>query len=108
MSWVKIAGGAKASGPGISMSIARLGSSILEVGAYCGHSSTRMAMAILTEGIFAMEVDPVHVLIARSAVAFGGLHHALRVWAGHSAWLSVVPRVSDPLWLYIHFMIYID
>ena len=50
-------------------------------------------MAILTAGIIAMEVGPVHVLIARSAVAIGGLNHAICEWAGHSACL--IPRLAN-------------
>ncbi len=78
--------------PGISVTIARMGSGILEIGTHCGHSSARMPLAVLAGGIIALEVGPMVVLIARSAAAFGGIIRAICLWAGHS--MGLTPRLA--------------
>ena len=39
---------------------------ILEIGTYCGYSSIKMSTSMPTMHIDTLEVDPVHVVIARN------------------------------------------
>jgi len=60
------------------------GGFILEVGTYVGYSSQKMAIAVPDAHIVCMEVDPVHVVIAKTVIDFGGLLDRIDVWTGHS------------------------
>lgn len=87
--WLKIAGGVKtevltAAVKGGPLTRGDLQCSVLEVGAYCGYSSTRMALALPGVHIASLEVDPVHVVIARNVVLHAGLQGTIDVWTGHS------------------------
>jgi len=89
--WLKVAGGTKASVLSAAVSQAPAGS-ILEIGAYCGYSAIRMAMACPGTRIATLEVNPAHVVIARNMVAFAGLAHVVDVWTGHSK--DILHRLS--------------
>ncbi|CAL1144507.1 unnamed protein product [Cladocopium goreaui] len=94
--WLKIAGGIKtdvltAAIKGGPLTSGDLQCSVLEIGAYCGYSSTRMALALPGVHIASMEVDPVHMIIARNVVLHGGLAGTIDVWTGHSK--DLLPRI---------------
>lgn len=89
--WLKVAGGAKSGCLRAVMQGAPPGGQILEVGAYCGFSSSQMTMAVPGVQISTLEVDPVHVVIARSVINFGGLTKWIDVWTGHSK--DILPRL---------------
>lgn len=94
--WLKIAGGIKtdvltAAIKGGPLTSGDLQCSVLEIGAYCGYSSTRMALALPGVHIASMEVDPVHMIIARDVVLHGGLAGTIDVWTGHSK--DLLPRI---------------
>jgi len=91
-SWLKIAGDAKARVLESAILSAPRGGSILEIGTYCGFSSIRMSMALPGVKITSLEVDPVHVIIARNVIAFAGLSHMIDVWTGHSK--DLLPRLA--------------
>eukprot|EP00929_Paragymnodinium_shiwhaense_P072532 TRINITY_DN36819_c0_g1_i1.p1 TRINITY_DN36819_c0_g1~~TRINITY_DN36819_c0_g1_i1.p1 ORF type:complete len:383 (-),score=79.46 TRINITY_DN36819_c0_g1_i1:424-1572(-) len=82
--WLKVAAGGKAHVLADAVQKAPKGGSILEIGAYCGYSSIRMALARPNTRIVTLEVDPAHMVIARNVVAFAGLTHIIDVWTGHS------------------------
>ena len=82
--WLKVAGGVKAKVLASAIRGAPDQGSILKIGTYCGYSAIRMAMALPNTRIVSMEVEPVHVVIARNIVAFAGLCHTIDVWTGHS------------------------
>ncbi|CAE8708402.1 unnamed protein product [Polarella glacialis] len=89
--WLKVAGRHKATILEHAMREAPRGGSILEIGAYCGYSAIRMALALPGARIVTLEVDPAHVVIARNMVAFAGLAHMIDVWTGHSK--DLLPRL---------------
>ncbi|CAE8630449.1 unnamed protein product, partial [Polarella glacialis] len=60
------------------------GSIRLEIGAYIGHSAVRLAAARPGTRVATLEVDPVHVVIARNLIAFAGLGKEVSVWTGYS------------------------
>merc|ERR1719215_1886247 len=68
-------------------------SKILEIGTYCGYSSMKMALALPGRKIDTLEVDPVHVVIARNIIMFAGLSDMIHVWTGHSK--DLIPRFSE-------------
>ncbi|CAE8604515.1 unnamed protein product [Polarella glacialis] len=91
-SWLKVAGGDKAPIITGAARAAPPGTSVLEIGAYCGYSSLRLAAALPTARIATMDVDPAHVLIARNVIAFAGLAPPrLVVWTGYSR--ELIPRL---------------
>eukprot|EP00931_Biecheleriopsis_adriatica_P057695 TRINITY_DN34246_c0_g2_i1.p1 TRINITY_DN34246_c0_g2~~TRINITY_DN34246_c0_g2_i1.p1 ORF type:complete len:531 (+),score=113.78 TRINITY_DN34246_c0_g2_i1:33-1595(+) len=101
--WLKIAGGVKsdvlcAAVGGGPIGDGDLQCSVLEVGAYCGYSSTKMALALPGIHIASLEVDPVHVVIARNVVSHGGLAGTIDVWTGHSKDLlaRILQRYGGP------------
>ena len=65
---------------------------VLEIGCYCGYSSIRMVVACPGVHVTTLEVDPVHMVIARNIIAFAGVAHAVDVWTGHSQ--DLVPRLA--------------
>ena len=83
--WLKVAGGVKAEVLTAAVCMAPSQGSILEIGTYCGYSAIRMAMACPGARIVTLEVDPVHVVIARNMLAFARLDHQVDVWTGHSS-----------------------
>ncbi|CAE8585905.1 unnamed protein product [Polarella glacialis] len=104
--WLKIAGGEKkavltsavAGGPpggsgggGGGGNVAGPGQ-VLEIGAYCGFSATRMAVAMPGVQITSLEVDPVHMIVARNIVAMAGMSAFVEVWTGHSK--ASLPRLA--------------
>jgi len=94
--WLKIAGGVKTDVLTAAMAGGPLGdeelqTSVLEVGCYMGYSSTRMSIALPGVHIASLEVDPVHVVIARNVHLVAGLQGTIDVWTGHSK--EVVPRM---------------
>lgn len=103
--WLKIAGGRKAATLAAAVRAApaagnerrggRRGGSrgVLEIGCYCGYSALRMAAALPEVHIDTLEVDPVHVVVARNMIAFAGLNGRVEVWTGHST--NLVPRLAD-------------
>ncbi|CAE8596292.1 unnamed protein product, partial [Polarella glacialis] len=68
------------------------GGSVLQVGGYCGYSAIRMAWSCPTATIASLEIDPVHVMVARILIAFAGLDSAISVWTGHSK--DLIPRLA--------------
>jgi len=90
--WLKVAGDAKAEILTSAVRAAAVGGNILEVGAYCGYSATRMAIAVPTVHLASMEVDPIHVVIARNVLQFGGISGTAKVWTGHSK--DLIPRIE--------------
>lgn len=101
--WLKIAGGVKtdvlsAAVQGAPIGDGDLQTSILEIGCYCGYSSTRMAMAVPGIHIASLEVDPVHVVVARNVIKHGGLEDTIDVWTGHSKDLlqRILTRYGGP------------
>eukprot|EP00930_Biecheleria_cincta_P083252 TRINITY_DN72861_c0_g1_i1.p1 TRINITY_DN72861_c0_g1~~TRINITY_DN72861_c0_g1_i1.p1 ORF type:complete len:715 (-),score=147.62 TRINITY_DN72861_c0_g1_i1:31-2175(-) len=101
--WLKIAGGVKTDVLQATMRGAPIGdgdlqNSILEIGCYCGYSSTRMAMAVPGIHIASLEVDPVHVVVARNVIKHGGLEDTIDVWTGHSKDLlqRILTRYGGP------------
>jgi len=90
--WLKVAGDEKAEILTTSVGAGEIGGGILEIGAYCGYSSTRMAIAVPDVPICSLEVDPVHVIIARNVLMYGGINHRAYVWTGHSK--DLIPRIE--------------
>jgi len=85
MSWLKLAGGDKATVLVASVVAApSTPAAVLEIGTYCGYSALRLATALPRVHVVTLEVDPAHVLIARNVIAFAGLSQALTVLTGHS------------------------
>ena len=82
--WLKIAGRTKADVLKVAVEQAPDRGSILEIGTYCGYSALRMSLARPDTRIVTLEVDPVHMIIARNVVAYAGLAHNIDVWMGHS------------------------
>lgn len=91
-SWLKVAGGAKAKVLTEAVRGTPPGGEVLEIGAYCGYSAIRMAMVLPSTRIHTLEVDPVHVIIARNVIAYAGLAHLIDVWTGHSQ--DLLPRLA--------------
>ena len=95
MLWLKIMGGAKADVLAVAMRRAPLGGRLLEIGTYCGYSAMRMAIVLSGAQIRTLEIDPVHVLIARRIITFTGLAGFVRVQTGHSK--DLLPRLATGL-----------
>jgi len=91
--WLKVAGGGKVPVLQAVVRAAPPGGFILEVGAYCGFSATQMAMTVPEAHISSLEVDPVHVIVARNVLDFGGLSSQVDVWTGHSK--DLLSRISN-------------
>lgn len=89
--WFKVAGGAKSDVIAASLRGAGLAPCVLEVGTYCGYSALRISAAVPGVRVITIEVDPLHVQIARTLVAFAGLSHVVEIWTGHSTF--VLPRL---------------
>jgi predicted O-methyltransferase YrrM len=90
--WLKIAGDVKTLILTRAVGASHPRGAILEVGCYCGYSSTRMAVACPDAHIATLEVDPVHVIVARNVHLFGGISHRVDVWTGHSK--DLVARIE--------------
>lgn len=82
--WLKVAAGGK-------MEILRAatrggapGRGVLEIGTYMGYSSMRMASYLPGVRVISLEVDPVHVVVARNVVAVCGQSARIDIWTGHS------------------------
>ncbi|CAE8628369.1 unnamed protein product, partial [Polarella glacialis] len=69
---------------------------MLEVGAYCGYSSLRMAIARPGSRILTLEANPSTAVIARSVVSYAGLAHLIDVRVGHSE--DVLPLLGTEGW----------
>lgn len=82
--WLKVAGGEKTDVLTAAVKGAPFCGSVLEIGAYCGYSSTRMAIALPGVHVCTLDVDPVHVIIARNVHQHAGLNDRVHVWTGHS------------------------
>jgi catechol O-methyltransferase len=93
--WLKVAGGEKSDVLVMSARLAPSKGNFLEVGAYCGYSALRLALATgLRAKILSLEADPAHAVIARNIVAYAGLAHIVDVCVGHSEdWL---PYLAQP------------
>eukprot|EP00928_Gymnodinium_smaydae_P064285 TRINITY_DN4766_c0_g1_i1.p1 TRINITY_DN4766_c0_g1~~TRINITY_DN4766_c0_g1_i1.p1 ORF type:complete len:714 (+),score=160.15 TRINITY_DN4766_c0_g1_i1:64-2205(+) len=112
VAWLKVAGGRKAevllatlraASPAASSSDDGLGvdggvgrrARMLEIGTYCGYSAILVASG-LADGclqVDTLELDPVHVAIARCLIAHASLDGAIRVWMGHSR--ETLPRLAQ-------------
>lgn len=90
--WLKVAGAGKSDVLTATLRAAPPGGQILEIGAYCGFSSSRMTLAVPNVHINTLEVDPVHVIVARNVIEFGGLTEHIDVWTGHSK--DLIPRLA--------------
>ncbi|CAK0789722.1 unnamed protein product [Prorocentrum cordatum] len=90
--WLKIAGDVKTLVLTNAVGAAHPRGAILEVGCYCGYSSSRMAAAAPKGHICTLEVDPVHVIVARNVHLFGGISDRVDVWTGHSK--DLVARIE--------------
>jgi catechol O-methyltransferase len=90
--WLKIAGDVKTLILTNAMGATHPRGAILEVGCYCGYSSSRMAVACPKGHILTLEVDPVHVIVARNVHLFGGVSDRVDVWTGHSK--DLVARIE--------------
>uniref|UniRef100_A0A7S4S9D7 Catechol O-methyltransferase n=1 Tax=Alexandrium monilatum TaxID=311494 RepID=A0A7S4S9D7_9DINO len=92
--WSKIAGGMKT-----ELLTAALRSSpshrpVLEIGTYIGYSALEMAIALPEARITTVEVDPVHVAVARGVISFAGLADRVKVLTGHCQ--RLLPRLAQP------------
>ena len=93
--WLKMAGGAKAYVLVAAMCRAPPGRRVLEIGTYCGYTAMRMATATPGARITTLELDPIHVLIARKCLAFACLDASVHVLTGHSK--DLLPRLANRL-----------
>lgn len=95
--WLKVAGGGKADvlTQCMKMGPSAPGAIILEVGCYCGFSSTQMAVACPGVKIMTLEADPAHAIIAKNVHAFGGLDDQIEVCIGHSKDLLYRLHIKD-------------
>jgi len=82
--WMKLAAGVKGSLLATCATALPEGDHILEIGTYCGYSALRMCLAAPTSKLTTLEVDPVHMVIARHIIAFAGLSHRIDVRCTHS------------------------
>eukprot|EP00929_Paragymnodinium_shiwhaense_P078497 TRINITY_DN40702_c0_g1_i1.p1 TRINITY_DN40702_c0_g1~~TRINITY_DN40702_c0_g1_i1.p1 ORF type:complete len:606 (+),score=72.78 TRINITY_DN40702_c0_g1_i1:50-1867(+) len=82
--WLKVAGGAKKQVLQAGVQAAPRGDAILEIGCYVGYSSIRMSGMTQGTQVISLEVDPVHVVVARNVVALAGRASKVDVWTGHS------------------------
>jgi len=82
--WLKVAGGAKKVVLAAGVCGAQPGTSVLEIGAYVGYSAIRMATMLPGVRVISLEVDPVHVVVARNVIALAGCSGKNDVWTGHS------------------------
>lgn len=89
--WLKLMAGAKAKILLAAAAGAPPGGDVLEVGCYCGYSAIRLALALPHVRIVSLEVDPVHVTVARNLVALAGLWQRVEVCTGHSR--RLLPRL---------------
>lgn len=90
--WSKFAGGVKAEVLSAACTGAPPRGRVLEIGTYCGYSAVRMAMALPEVCILTLEVDPIHVVVARNMIIMAGLSSRVDVWTGHSKY--VLARLS--------------
>ncbi|CAK0852442.1 unnamed protein product [Prorocentrum cordatum] len=91
--WLKIVAGEKAGVVASALRRAPAGEvEVLEIGAYCGFSAVLMARERPSARVTSLELDPVHVVIARNVIAWAGLTGAVRVVTGHSRHL--LPRLA--------------
>jgi len=91
--WSKVAGSAKADILIAALNQAPHGSDALEIGTYCGYTAIKMAASMPGLFVDTIEVDPVHVVIARNLIALAGLSKRVHVWTGHSK--HVLPHMAD-------------
>ena len=93
--WLKVVGARKASVLEAAVGGATPeGGGVLEIGTYCGYSALRMAQRVPGVAIHTLEVDPIHVVIARNILALAGQEaEAVRVWTGHSQ--ALLPQWSS-------------
>lgn len=90
--WSKFAGGAKADILEAAVRTAPTGGGVLEIGTYCGYSAIRMSIALPGTYILTLEVDPIHVAVARNIITLAGLMHAIDIRTGHSN--TLLPGIS--------------
>eukprot|EP00930_Biecheleria_cincta_P016553 TRINITY_DN13422_c0_g1_i4.p1 TRINITY_DN13422_c0_g1~~TRINITY_DN13422_c0_g1_i4.p1 ORF type:complete len:404 (-),score=56.47 TRINITY_DN13422_c0_g1_i4:326-1537(-) len=90
--WSKVAGDVKSDVLCGTLRGAAHGVNILEIGTYCGYTALRMVAAFPSASITTIEVDPMHVIIARNMIALSGSAQCLEVWTGHSKYL--LPRLA--------------
>ncbi|CAE8623136.1 unnamed protein product, partial [Polarella glacialis] len=95
--WLKVAGGSKASALTAAVAGAPPGGRVLEIGTYCGFSSICMAMRLPGVKISTLELDPMHMVVARNMHAFAGLADRIEVWTGHSK--DLLTRSGGPRFL---------
>jgi len=67
---------------------------VLEIGTYCGYSAILLATALPGVHVTTLEVDPVHVVIARNLVGLAGSSGRISVCTGHSS--ALLPLLSTP------------
>lgn len=86
--WLKVAGDAKGAVLDDLMLVLcveppRL---VLEFGCYVGYSATRMARLLRAWGgrLVSIEVDPIHVCLARHILEFAGVGNTVDIYLGHS------------------------
>ncbi|CAL1171827.1 unnamed protein product [Cladocopium goreaui] len=97
--WLKIAGGGK--GVVLDDLVKKLAPQpaelVLEFGCFVGYSSTRMAYWLRHSGgrLLSVEVDPIHVCIARNVHEFAGVADVITVCTGYSE--DVIPHLKMTL-----------
>ncbi|CAK9098051.1 Catechol O-methyltransferase [Durusdinium trenchii] len=95
--WLKIAGGGK--GMVLDDLVRKLSpqppSLVLEFGLFVGYSSTRMAYWLRGHGgkVLSVEVDPIHVAIARNVIEFAGVANHVSICLGYSE--DVIPHLKE-------------
>eukprot|EP00746_Dinoflagellata_sp_MGD_P090349 gnl/MRDRNA2_/MRDRNA2_35673_c0_seq1.p1 gnl/MRDRNA2_/MRDRNA2_35673_c0~~gnl/MRDRNA2_/MRDRNA2_35673_c0_seq1.p1 ORF type:complete len:275 (+),score=51.73 gnl/MRDRNA2_/MRDRNA2_35673_c0_seq1:634-1458(+) len=90
--WLKLAAGSKTKVLTSAAHESPPNGMTVEFGAYCGYSVMRLFATRPGHKIITIEVDPVHVAIARSLIAFAGLSDFIEVWTGHSD--DIIPRLA--------------
>lgn len=95
--WLKIAGDEK--GVVLDDMVTVLSPSppkiVLEFGCYVGYSATRFSRLVRRHGgrVVSVEVDPIHVCIARSVLDFGGVADVVTVYLGYS--MEAIPELRQ-------------
>ena len=90
--WSKVAGNLKSKVMCTAFRGAGQGVKLLEIGTYCGYTALRLNAAFPSVRITTLEVDPIHVIVARNMVVLSGLTKSFDVWTGHSKYL--LPRLA--------------
>lgn len=107
--WLKIASDMKKDVLRMVLDHAPARGHVMEIGTYCGFSSSMMANHHPGRLVMSLEVEPAHMIIARNMIALGGLSHAIECFVGHSK--DTIPSLptSYPVDMPLHLaMIFMD